>query len=245
MNPFLADIDGADYDSGRPYFHQRVFERMAHLFSDVNTALDVACGTGQSTVALRGISKTTIGLDASPRMLGCARGGDGIRYMQGCAEHLPFRDGSFDILTVALGLHWLERDMFLREAARVLRRGGWLMIYDSGTCGRMKENGAFGEWIGMCRQRFPPPPRNDEAISPEILTQVGFVEAASDGFVHCEVCDLDRLVRYWKTQSNVILAAHRGQDVTTWLRSTLEPLFETDRATFEYDAWSQLFRKAR
>ena len=45
--------------------------------------------------------------------------------MAGSAEELPFESGSFDSYTVAFGIRNVtERDTALREAYRVLKRGG-------------------------------------------------------------------------------------------------------------------------
>jgi SAM-dependent methyltransferase len=246
MNPFLEDIDAEAYDAARPFFHPVVFERLAHVFGGrFATTLDVACGTGQSTEALAGVSMLAVGLDASPGMLQRARGRDVRPYVRGRAERLPFRDNAFDMVTVGLGLHWFDRPAFLSEANRVLRSGAWLLVYDSGFCARMKENAAFGEWIGRYRQRFPAPLRDDGPTAAAVLERFGFSAVASDRFVHSEVYDLERLVRYLETQSNVRVAVQREpEEASAWLRNTLEPLFLAEQATFEYEGWSLLFQKA-
>lgn len=67
----------------------------------------------------------------------------------------------------------------------------------------------------------------------------------SDEFVHSETYDLEQLIRYLKTQSNIRIVPKREQtDAMQWLRATLQPLFVTERATFDYQAGSELFRKA-
>lgn len=245
MNPFLEDIDAEKYDAARPYFHPVVFERLASVLSGrFATALDVACGTGQSTEALAAVSTLAVGLDASSAMLQCARRRDVIPYVRGRAERLPFRDDAFDMVTVGLGLHWFERYAFLSEANRVLRRGAWLLVYDSGFCGRMKENPAFGIWIDWFRQRFPAPPRDDEPTASVVLERLGFTTVVSDRFVHSEVYDLEQLVGHLMTQSNVRVAGEH-EEASAWLRKTLQPLFSSERATFEYEGWSLLLQKVR
>lgn len=246
VNPFLADIDGDEYDEGRPYFHPTVFARLASIIGpSLRTALDVACGTGQSTRALAAVSSVAVGLDSSPGMLESARRRGLARFVRGRAEHLPFRAEAFELISVGLGLHWFDRAAFLGEASRVLRPGGWLLIYDSGFCGRMKENPAFADWVARYRQRFPAPPRDDDDTSPDALERIGFSRVASDEFVHSVTYDLAQLVRYLKTQSNVRIVPARGQaEAMQWLRTTLQPLFVTERATFDYQAGSELFRKA-
>lgn len=66
-----------------------------------------------------------------------------IHYVEAPAENLPLDNSSFDLATVALALHWLDRDAFLHEMRRVLRSSGWLVIYDNAFTGRMKSNPQF------------------------------------------------------------------------------------------------------
>ena len=100
MNPFLDEVNAEAYDTARPYFHPLVFERLAHVCPGrFAVALDVACGTGQSTRALAAVSDLTVGFDASLGMLRQARQRDAIPYVHGQAECLPFPDDTFDIVT--------------------------------------------------------------------------------------------------------------------------------------------------
>jgi len=62
MNPFADGIDAEKYDSARPNFHPLVFERLAGVFrGPFAAALDVGCGTGQSTKALASVSAFVVG----------------------------------------------------------------------------------------------------------------------------------------------------------------------------------------
>ncbi len=108
------------------------------LHEPVPWALDVACGTGQSTLALKEVAYQVVGTDTSREMLDRAPREAGVQYVEASAEDLPFADGSFRLVTVALALHWFERSRFLTEASRVLNLGGWLIIYDNGFFGEMK-----------------------------------------------------------------------------------------------------------
>ena len=50
------------------------------------------------------------------------------------AEHLPFRDGEFDAVTIAFGLRNVtDKDQALREMRRVLRPGGRALILEFST----------------------------------------------------------------------------------------------------------------
>ncbi|HTX89157.1 MAG TPA: ubiquinone/menaquinone biosynthesis methyltransferase, partial [Bacteroidales bacterium] len=78
------------------------------------------------------------GIDLSEKMLEIARIKAArvetrvrLSFAQGDAEHLPFPDGAFDLVTVAFGVRNFE-DLpgGLAEMMRVLRKGGTLMILE-------------------------------------------------------------------------------------------------------------------
>jgi ubiquinone/menaquinone biosynthesis C-methylase UbiE len=248
-NPFTDEAGVAMYDRARPYFHSRIAKRLAEVLpkSARGVALDVACGTGQSTVALQSIVDRVVGLDASRAMLRQRRSPDTISYVQGSAEQMPFTDGTFDLVSVSLALHWFDRVAFLHEARRLLRSESWLVVYDLNFAARMKENVLLGEWTARYRQLFPHPSRNKNPLSEEELTAAGFHEVLSETFVHLEVFDLDRLMSYLMTQSNVLHAIHEGRETEltarSWLRETLSPLFTGPTGTFEYDGWLKVWQK--
>jgi SAM-dependent methyltransferase len=90
------------------------------------TLLDVACGPGLITAALKGSGVTVVGADLSTEMLRVARQlNPDARFEQADAEALPFPDESFDAVSCNFGmLHFGDPPAAIGEAARVLRRGG-------------------------------------------------------------------------------------------------------------------------
>jgi ubiquinone/menaquinone biosynthesis C-methylase UbiE len=103
--------------------------------------LDVGCGTG--TVALLAKKKVgpegrVEGIDVSAEMVARAtakarRAGLQVSFSTATAQELPFMDGEFDVVLSTLMFHHVPkkgREAFGREAIRVLRPGGRLLVVD-------------------------------------------------------------------------------------------------------------------
>jgi demethylmenaquinone methyltransferase/2-methoxy-6-polyprenyl-1,4-benzoquinol methylase len=109
----------------------RVRER---LTSSSSRVLDVACGTGDLSLTLFEITGAgVIGTDFCRPMLEIAAGKTSgrIRFIEGDALDLPFRDGTFDVATIAFGLRNLSSvESGLAELSRVLKPGGWVAVLE-------------------------------------------------------------------------------------------------------------------
>jgi demethylmenaquinone methyltransferase/2-methoxy-6-polyprenyl-1,4-benzoquinol methylase len=88
--------------------------------------LDVATGTGLVARAVRArASCRVIALDLVDEMLRHAGPSDGIHYVRARAERLPFRDATFNGLTVTYLFRYVDDPVAtLRELARVVHPGG-------------------------------------------------------------------------------------------------------------------------
>ena len=104
------------------------------LSSSSPRILDVACGTGDLSLTLFEITGAGIvGTDFCRPMLEIAAGKTSgrIRYIEGDALELPFRDGTFDVVTIAFGLRNLSSvERGLAELSRVLKPGGWVAVLE-------------------------------------------------------------------------------------------------------------------
>src|SRR5688500_2039719 len=94
MNYFAYASAAERYAHGRPYFHPAVIARVVARLGmrlRVPAALDVGCGTGQSTGALAPAAERIVGIDTSADMLAqaCWRDAPGIAFVRAAAEVLP------------------------------------------------------------------------------------------------------------------------------------------------------------
>jgi demethylmenaquinone methyltransferase / 2-methoxy-6-polyprenyl-1,4-benzoquinol methylase len=119
-------------------------------------ALDLCCGTGDLALALARRGVQVAGLDFSEQMLAVAAKRSSRtpaqsspvappvsrftfhvspppHFICGDAQHIPFPDSSFDIVTVGYGLRNLANwETGLREMQRVAKPGGRLLVLDFG-----------------------------------------------------------------------------------------------------------------
>jgi demethylmenaquinone methyltransferase/2-methoxy-6-polyprenyl-1,4-benzoquinol methylase len=121
-----------------------------------DTVLDVACGTGAVALELaqqKGCS--VVGVDQSPEMLDEARRrlvlaaeASRVRLIKASAQELPFENASFDGLTAAYLLRYLDDlPAGLRELARVLRSGATAALLDFGVPPSPFSRVAWDVWV--------------------------------------------------------------------------------------------------
>jgi SAM-dependent methyltransferase len=127
----LAD----DYARFRTSYSAELFDAIlayAHM-SAGGRILDLACGTGLGMTSYIERGHAVVGVDIAPAMIEQARRtmplAEGIEFVLGKAEALPFDDASFDLVSCAQGFHWFEPHAAFAQCARVLRPGGALAAF--------------------------------------------------------------------------------------------------------------------
>src|SRR5262245_53487231 len=97
-NLFVDRSAAERYAAARPYFHPVVARRITAFTtsSQFERALDVGCGTGQSSRALAETCDWVDAVDVAPEMIAAARPHERVRYLVAAADCLPFSDKRFD-----------------------------------------------------------------------------------------------------------------------------------------------------
>jgi SAM-dependent methyltransferase len=100
-------------------------------------ALDIASGSGHTAFALAPHVRSVTGVDLTAAMLAEAerltkeRSLDNVTFQTGDVHHLPFENGTFDLVTCRRAAHHFSNiRLALQEMRRVLHEGGRLIIDD-------------------------------------------------------------------------------------------------------------------
>jgi len=136
---------------------------------DCDISADLGCGIGDLVFMLKGKSDKVIGVDNSPKMLEKARKyinkykdnnkpleeadfeNKEFDFRIGELEHLPLRDMEADCVVINMVLHHLNYPLLgLKEANRVLKKSGALLVVDLGKHKNENMRTKYGDrWLGF------------------------------------------------------------------------------------------------
>ena len=141
----------AAYAKFRPVYPRAVAEIITTYMkskggSGFQFAVDVACGSGQSTFLLCEYFQKVVGLDVSEAQIAQAKlkcadiaPKPTASFEVGDAHNLQFEPSSVDLLSCATAWHWLDAEKFYVDAKRVLKPRGCLVVY-AYDCFHIKDN---------------------------------------------------------------------------------------------------------
>jgi ubiquinone/menaquinone biosynthesis C-methylase UbiE len=178
------------YDTWAGGQHARIAARLVDLASPAKHehVLDVGTGTGlvAHLVGPKVSPGTVIGIDLSENMLRIARikQAKNMQFVGMAAEHLVFRPGTFDLLTMGEALaYFADPTTALEEAHRVLKPGGRLAVSCQRRSLNTRAQDLFFQGLGpLARRHYLSLPRfsSDRArfgepdVLPQILAEAGF-----------------------------------------------------------------------
>ena len=183
------------YDVGRGANIETV-RKLVRLFGVDSSSLllDLGCGTGNYTAALQKVAKTLIGIDISKGMTEQAQAKfPQLHLICGDVTSLPFDSETFDgAFAIQLLHHLNKKEIFLKEAHRVLRKGGGLAIH---SCSH-RQLRSF--WF---YHYFPQGLEVDLARIPDSDEITLMLEVAGFSNVGIEVCYQDEVVAHETPES--------------------------------------------
>ncbi len=220
------------YAFDRPPVHPLVARMIAaHLGirAPRRRALDVGCGAGRSTAALEPLASAAVGLEPVRAMLTHRRAvAPRAGFVVGQAEELPFRAGTFDLVTAAGSLNYADLSRFLPDAGRVLAPGGTLVVYDFSAARRFRDDEALDRWFGAFERRWPFPAEYDLDVRTLDLARHGLRLAHFEAYEVALPFGLEAYLRYVMSETNVEQAIVDGagaEGILGWCREGLAPLF--------------------
>ncbi|MBI4786235.1 MAG: methyltransferase domain-containing protein [Chloroflexi bacterium] len=107
--------------------------------------LDVGCGIGAYVDKFRGLTAEAFGVDVDPEKLYAARLEKGLRMLAASvSEILPFPNGAFDaVLLHEVIEHVADDRQTVREAHRVVKHGGMLLVFAPNRLYLFETHGAY------------------------------------------------------------------------------------------------------
>jgi SAM-dependent methyltransferase len=209
VNPFAGRSAARRYAEARPALHDHVVRLLAERLPEPKRALDLGCGTGLSTRPLSLFARTVVGVDVSEEMLRARWPDTSLSYVRAQAEHLPFREGAFDLMTIASAIHWFAPEA-IGEIGRVLASSAWLVVYDVWFRAEMVGVDDFREWMGALSERYPSVPKQE--FSQARPAPIRFAPTWGEDLEFHVPMTLDGLVAYLMTHSERIAAVTEGRE---------------------------------
>lgn len=190
LTPDPLDAVPANFRNGaRPTWHQRRRHRAVLSLMDglPGRVLDYGCGYGDLAAA---VARThdVAGCDVDPQRVAFARREyPQVPFVPCPPDEAPFADATFDVVLSAVVVHFVPDPVkYLREARRVLRPGGHLLIVcKNEPVVRNTVRRAFGRPKARPRLWVPPPSEVTDLLAREgfeVLRSTYFYDPPFDGW---------------------------------------------------------------
>lgn len=177
--------------------------------------LDLACGTGEVSLAFAGRVAGMWAIDLEPEMIAMARqnaldrGVGRIRWLVGRAEDAELPEDHFGVVAVGRAFHRLNRPLIAQHSLRWLRSGGHFIDLGADSSGLRKPaepwQAAAGEvyerWLPRARRssaevKSSSAPGQRKATTETVLLEAGFTQVAKYEFDVPQVWEIDQFIGY-------------------------------------------------
>ena len=214
--------------------------------------LDVGCGAGLSTKALRLICDKVTGTDIADSMVEVCRelyGQDSAyTFYVAKAEETIVPDTKYDIVTAAGCINWVDEKKFMANMNEVVEDNGLIVIYDFGITDKMVGSEAYTAWYqDEYLKRFPKPFRKENKWTQADLPDGFIMEKQTDYDMEYEF-ELEPFVDFMLIQSNVNAQIESGRvsddEAGEWMETSLLPIFENGKRQLIFHGYSWYIRKS-
>lgn len=235
----------------RPWLHKGVMKQIQNdcNIERLENGLDVGCGAGLSTKALKLICDHVTGTDISPELIAMCNKlyDESYDFYVAKAEETEIPDTPFDIITAAGVVNWVDRDQFLANVDKVLMANGIIVIYDFWITDKMIRNEEYTKWYkNQYLIKFPKPYRKGKVWNQNDLTKSFIMEKQTKYYLQYDF-EIDEFVDFMMIQSNVNEAIENGhisvQDAKDWIREGLQEIFNNEKRTLVFEGYSWYIRK--
>src|SRR5262245_61354452 len=108
----LFSAHAGDYAKFRPTYPVELLEYISSLSEKKECALDCATGNGQAAVLRANFFEKVFATDLSEQQLEAAQQHPRVVYSVSSAESTPFKENTFDLITIAQAYHWVNHQKF-------------------------------------------------------------------------------------------------------------------------------------
>lgn len=240
----------------RPWLHKGVIDRFRkdcdlpedYMFSN---GLDVGCGAGLSTKALKTICECVTGTDIASSMVEVCKelyGSDkGYSFYTAKAEETMIPDKKYDVVTAAGMVNWVDEKKFMDNLHKVTSDECYIIIYDFWITDKMKNVPEYTSWYQEAYlKRFPKPPRKENVWTDTDLAD-GFKMYKQINYELMHSFDLDGFIDFMMIQSNVNAKIESGEmselQIRKWMKDTLSMIFKDKEQDLVFDGYTWYIKK--
>ena len=163
------------------------------------------------------------------------------------AEETEVPEIPYDIITAAGVVNWVDREQFLSNANKVIKKDGLIVIYDFWITDKMVQNEEYTKWYQeQYLVKFPKPYRKENVWKQSDLTE-SFIMEKQTKYNLQYVFAIEEFVDFMMIQSNVNEAIEKGdisiEETKDWMRKGLQGIFENEKKTLVFEGYNWYIKK--